>query len=116
MRRTRSIPDEIGPFTAAEWEAWLDEHHETETEAWLVSWKKSTGRQQLAYGTAVEIAMQFGWVDSLEKSIDAERYKQRWTPRRPTSNWTERNRALAERLIAEGRMRPAGLRAYRSRR
>ena len=53
MRRTRSIPDEIGPFTAAEWEAWLDKHQETETEAWLVSWKKSTGRQQLAYGTAV---------------------------------------------------------------
>jgi uncharacterized protein YdeI (YjbR/CyaY-like superfamily) len=103
---------EVGPFDAAAWEAWLEEHHETETEAWLVSWKKATGKQELAYGKAVEIAMKFGWVDSLEKSIDSERYKQRWTPRRPKSNWTEKNRALAERLIAAGEMRPAGLRAY----
>jgi uncharacterized protein YdeI (YjbR/CyaY-like superfamily) len=107
---------EVGPFDAAQWEAWLDAHHETETEVWLVSWKKATGRQELSYGRAVEIAMQFGWVDSRERGIDAERYKNRWTPRRPTSNWTERNEALAERLIAEGRMRPAGLRAYSTRR
>jgi uncharacterized protein YdeI (YjbR/CyaY-like superfamily) len=103
---------EIGPFTPAEWESWLDAHHESETEAWLISWKKSSGRQELSYAEAVEIAMQFGWVDSREQGIDAERFKQRWTPRRPKSNWTERNRALAERLIAEGRMRPAGARAY----
>jgi uncharacterized protein YdeI (YjbR/CyaY-like superfamily) len=102
---------EVGPFTPAEWEAWLEAHHETETEAWLVSWKKSTGKQELAYGEAVAVAMQFGWVDSLEKGIDAERFKQRWTPRRPRSNWTERNVALAKRLVAGGRMRPAGLRA-----
>jgi uncharacterized protein YdeI (YjbR/CyaY-like superfamily) len=107
---------EVGPFTPAEWEAWLDANHEAETEVWLVSWKKSTGKQELAYAEAVEVAMKFGWVDSLEKGIDAERYKQRWTPRRPTSNWTQKNRALAERLIASGEMRPAGLRAYSSRR
>jgi uncharacterized protein YdeI (YjbR/CyaY-like superfamily) len=106
----------VGPFTPAEWDAWLERHHDTETEAWLVSWKKPTGKQELAYGEAVEIAMQFGWVDSLERSIDAEQYEQRWTPRRAKGNWTERNRALAERLIAEGRMRPAGMRAYGSRR
>jgi uncharacterized protein YdeI (YjbR/CyaY-like superfamily) len=102
----------VGPLTAAEWEAWLEQHHESEPEAWLVSWKKSTGKQELAYGQAVEIAMQFGWVDSLERGVDAERFEQRWTPRRPKGNWTEKNRALAERLIAEGRMRPAGLRAF----
>jgi uncharacterized protein YdeI (YjbR/CyaY-like superfamily) len=107
---------EVGPFTPVEWEAWLEAHHETENEAWLVSWKKSTGKQELGYRETVEVAMQFGWVDSLEKSIDAERYKQRWTPRRVKSDWTARNAALAERLIAEGRMRPAGLRAYSSRR
>ena len=103
---------EVGPFTAAEWEAWLEANHETETEAWLVSWKKSTGKQEFAYGEAVEVAMQFGWVDSLEKGIDAERYRTRWTPRRPAGNWTEKNLALAERLIAEGRMRAAGRRAF----
>jgi len=64
----------------------------------------------------VEIAAMFGWVDSEEKGIDDERYRTRWTLRRPTGNWTDRNVALAERLIAEGRMRPAGLRAYSSRR
>jgi uncharacterized protein YdeI (YjbR/CyaY-like superfamily) len=103
---------EVGPFTPAEWEGFLEAHHETETEVWLVSWKKSTGRQELAYGEAVEIAAMFGWVDSMEKGIDAERYRTRWTPRRPKGNWTEKNFALAERLIAEGRMRPAGLRAF----
>ena len=107
---------EIGPFTADQWEAWLDANHETESEAWLISWKKATGKQELAYGTAVEVAAMFGWVDSQEKGIDAERYRTRWTPRRPKGNWTEKNVALAERLIAEGVMRPAGLRTYSSRR
>jgi uncharacterized protein YdeI (YjbR/CyaY-like superfamily) len=107
---------EVGPFTANDWEAWLEANHETESEVWLVSWKKTTGKQELAYAKAVEVAMQYGWVDSLEKGIDHERFKQRWTPRRPGGNWTEKNVALAERLVAEGRMRPAGLRAYSSRR
>ena len=106
---------EVGPFTAAEWEAWREANHEAETEVWLLSWKKATGKQELAYGQAVEVAAMFGWIDSMEKGIDAERYKLRWTPRRPKGNWTEKNVALAERLIAEGRMRPAGLRAYSSR-
>jgi uncharacterized protein YdeI (YjbR/CyaY-like superfamily) len=109
------VTSEVGPLTAGEWEAWLDANHESQSEVWLVSWKKATGKQQLAYAEAVEVAMKFGWVDSLEKSIDAERYKQRWTPRRPRSSWTERNVALAERLIASGEMRPAGLRAYTAR-
>jgi uncharacterized protein YdeI (YjbR/CyaY-like superfamily) len=108
------LPD-VGPFTPAQWEAWLDANHERETEVWLVSWKKATGRQELAYGAAVEVAAMFGWVDSQEKGIDAERYRTRWTPRRPKGNWTEKNVALAERLIAEGRMRPAGLRAFAAR-
>ena len=103
---------EVGPFTPAEWEAWLDANHESEAEVWLVSWKKSTGKQELAYGQAVEVAAMFGWIDSMEKGIDAERFKLRWTPRRPNGNWTEKNVAIAERLIAEGRMRPAGLRAF----
>ena len=107
---------EIGPFDAAQWEAWLDSHHETEHEAWLVFWKKATGKQELSYAEAVEAAMKFGWVDSLEKGIDGERYKLRWTPRRADANWTEKNVALAERLIAEGVMRPSGLRTYSSRR
>ena len=106
---------EVGPFTPTEWEAWLDANHESETEVWLVSWKRATGRQELPYGQAVEIAAMFGWIDSMEKGIDAERYKSRWTPRRPKGNWTGKNVALVERLIAEGRMRPAGLRAYSSR-
>jgi uncharacterized protein YdeI (YjbR/CyaY-like superfamily) len=107
---------EAGPFDAAGWEAWLEAHHESETEVWLISWKKATGKQELPYGEAVEIATKFGWVDSKEQGIDAERYKLRFTPRRAKSNWTEKNVALAERLIAAGEMRPAGLRAYRSRR
>ena len=107
---------EVGPFNPAQWEAWLDANHDSETEVWLVQWKKATGKQELAYGQAVEIAAMFGWIDSMEKGIDAERFRLRWTPRRPKGNWTDKNLALAERLIEEGRMRPAGLRAYSSRR
>jgi uncharacterized protein YdeI (YjbR/CyaY-like superfamily) len=95
---------EVGPFTPDQWEAWL------------VSWKKATGKQELAYGRAVEVAAMFGWIDSMEKGMDAERYKTRWTPRRPAGNWTEKNIELAEQLIGEGRMRPAGLRAFEARR
>jgi uncharacterized protein YdeI (YjbR/CyaY-like superfamily) len=105
----------VGPFTPTEWEAWLDTNHEAVTEVWLVSWKKATGKQELGYGRAVEIAAMFGWIDSQEKGIDAERYRTRWTPRRPKGNWTEKNAALAQRLIDEGRMRPAGLRAFEAR-
>ena len=102
---------EITARDAAAWEAWLDRHHETEDEVWLVYWKKATGKQSIAWAEAVEVALKFGWIDGLVRPIDDHRYAQRWTPRRAKSRWSKINREIALRHIASGEMRPRGLAA-----
>jgi uncharacterized protein YdeI (YjbR/CyaY-like superfamily) len=102
---------EVVARTAADWRAWLDAHHETEPEAWLVYWKKGTGRESIAWADAVEVALAFGWIDGLVRTIDDERYMQRFTPRRAKSKWSKVNKEIALRLIASGEMRPMGLAA-----
>jgi uncharacterized protein YdeI (YjbR/CyaY-like superfamily) len=100
----------------AAFRAWLEEHHETETEVWVGIWKKATGRQGLNWSQAVDEALCFGWIDGIAKRVDAESHMQRFTPRRPSSNWSAINIANVERLRAEGRMRPAGEAAFARRR
>lgn len=106
--------DDAIPFPAvADWRAWLEEHHATAPEVWVLYHKKHTGIPSIAWAEAVEEALRFGWIDGLVRRIDDDRYAQRWTPRRPTSRWSKVNVAIAERLIAEGRMTPAGLETVR---
>jgi uncharacterized protein YdeI (YjbR/CyaY-like superfamily) len=93
----------------AEWRAWLAEHHATETEIWLVYYKKQSGKPSVIYKQALEEALCFGWIDGQIKKIDEERYAQRFTPRRAGSNWSEVNKHLVARLVREGRMTPAGM-------
>ena len=100
--------------SAREFGDWLEAHGAREREIWPVLFKKSSGKQTVRYEELVEVALCYGWIDGLEKGIDAERYAIRFTPRRKKSNWTTTNRALARRLIAEGRMTPAGLAALPS--
>jgi uncharacterized protein YdeI (YjbR/CyaY-like superfamily) len=100
---------ELNLRDAAAWAAWLEEHHTTETEVWLVYWKKAAGKQSIAWAEAVEVALRYGWIDGLIRTLDDERYMQRWTPRRPKSKWSLVNKNIALRLIADGRMSPAGL-------
>jgi uncharacterized protein YdeI (YjbR/CyaY-like superfamily) len=88
---------------------WLRKNHATKTEIWLVQYKKATRKPSIDYVQAVEEAICFGWIDSFEKGIDAERYATRFTPRRQRSNWTETNKARARQLISAGRMTAAGL-------
>lgn len=92
-----------------EWRRWLEEHHATTREIWLVSYKRATGKPSLPYVEAVEEALCFGWIDSTGKGIDEEHTALRYTPRRPKSSWTELNKERARRLIASGRMTPAGM-------
>ncbi|MFT3797273.1 YdeI/OmpD-associated family protein [Microbacterium sp.] len=99
---------------AAEFRAWLEEHHETATELWMQRRRK--GHPGLSYEDAVVEALCFGWIDSTSRRIDDDARAQRWSPRTPSSNWSAVNVAHVERLIAEGRMRPAGLAAYERRR
>ena len=96
---------------AEEWRAWLEEHHETASEVWLHIWKKSSGEESIDWAQAVEVALRYGWIDGIVRSIDEREYKQRFTPRRPKSKWSKVNKEIAERLIASREMTPMGLRA-----
>jgi uncharacterized protein YdeI (YjbR/CyaY-like superfamily) len=94
----------------AAWRAWLEANHATTTGAWLVSWRTGHG-PRVAYEDAVEEALCFGWIDSQGGNIDERRSRQYFAPRKPTSGWAATNKARVERLIADGRMAPAGLAA-----
>ena len=96
--------------TPAELDAWMDEHAEESDGIWLKFAKKASGIKSVVYAEAVEIALCHGWIDGQVKRLDDHHYLQRFTPRRPRSKWSRINREKAERLIAESRMRPAGLR------
>lgn len=94
----------------AAWRAWLEANHATTTGAWLVSWRTGHGAR-VPYEDAVEEALCFGWIDSQGGNIDDRRSRQYFAPRKPTSGWAATNKARVERLIADGRMAPAGLAA-----
>ncbi len=95
----------------ATWRAWLETNHATARGAWLVTWLPRSGRVGLDYEAAVEEALCFGWVDSTGGQFDDDRGKLYFAPRKPRSVWAATNKARVERLIADGRMRPAGLAA-----
>lgn len=97
---------------AADFRAWLEEHHSTADHLWVGYYKKSTGRPSVTWEDTVDEALCFGWIDGIRKSRDDESYVIRFTPRKPTSVWSQRNIDLVARLTAEGRMRPAGLEAF----
>lgn len=101
------------PDDAEAWSAWLAENHTSRRGVWLVTHKRSTGRQALDYDTAVTEALRFGWVDSTQRSVDAERSMLWFSPRRPRSGWAATNKDRIERLRAEGRLEPAGEEAVR---
>lgn len=93
------------------WRAWLEANHETAGGAWLVTWRRRSGRAGLDYEAAIEEALCFGWVDSTGGRVDDERGKLYFAPRKARSVWAATNKARVERLIAEGRMAPPGLAA-----
>jgi uncharacterized protein YdeI (YjbR/CyaY-like superfamily) len=95
--------------TRADLRKWFEQNHQAKNEIWLIQYKKAAKKPSVNYVDAVEEALCFGWVDSTEKSMDAERYATRFSPRRPKSNWTETNKERARKLIAEGKMTEAGL-------
>ena len=111
-----SEPEPIFFSSPQEFYDWLEENHESVAEVYVGYWKKATGRPSLTWSEAVDQALCFGWIDGRVNRIDGERHMQRFTPRRPNSNWSNINVAKVERLIEEGRMRPAGLAAFERRR
>ena len=98
------------PFaSAAAWEAWLEDHHAESKGVWIKMAKMDAGIESVRYPEVLDSALCFGWIDGRRDALDERYFLQRFTPRRPRSRWSRINRDKAERLIAEGRMRPAGL-------
>ena len=95
--------------TADEWRRWLDEHHASASEIWLVFRKKHTGVTSIAFEDALDEALCFGWVDSLIKRMDDERYARKFTPRKADSRWSDINRKRYKELKRAGRLDAAGI-------
>ena len=99
--------DRVEPASAAEWGAWLSEHHAAAPGVWLVTARRSAERA-LSYEDSVLEALRFGWVDSTQKPVDERRSMMWFSPRRPGSVWTGPNKARVARLEDAGRMEEAG--------
>ena len=95
--------------TRQAWRSWLDGHHDKSKGIWLAYNKKGSGKTSVAYEEALQEALCFGWIDSMVRRIDEERYAQKYTPRNLKSIWSAANKARVEKLIAEGRMSPPGM-------
>jgi uncharacterized protein YdeI (YjbR/CyaY-like superfamily) len=100
----------ILPFaSAAAWEAWLEREHASAPGVWLQIAKKATGIATVTYAEALDVALCFGWIDGQKRAFDDAWFLQRFTPRKRGSRWSKINTEHAERLLAAGRMRPAGI-------
>jgi uncharacterized protein YdeI (YjbR/CyaY-like superfamily) len=93
----------------ADFEAWLEANGDRERDVVVAIYKKSSGRQTVTLTELQEVALCFGWVDTLGQRIDDERWALRFLPRKAKSNWSALNRGMARRLLASGRIREAGL-------
>jgi uncharacterized protein YdeI (YjbR/CyaY-like superfamily) len=102
-------PPQIAFASAAEWEAWLEEHHAASDGVAVKIAKKGSGIASVAYPEVLDIALCFGWIDGRRNALDDRFFLQRFGPRRARSRWSQINREKAEALIEQGRMRPAGL-------
>ena len=98
--------------TREELRAWFEAHHADASELWVGFYKAHTGRAGVVYLQAVDEALCFGWIDTTVRRIDDDRYANRFTPRRPDSNWSAVNRRRFAELDLDGRVRPAGRLAF----
>ena len=103
---------EMLPFKSPKaWAAWLDKNHAKSAGVWLKLAKKATGIASVNYAEALDVALCYGWIDGQKKSFDESWWLQKFTPRGPRSIWSNINREHVARLIKDGQMKPAGLKA-----
>ena len=102
---TKAIPIS----TDAEFDTWLRKHGKSEQMVVVAIYKKSSGRKSVTLDELQATAICHGWIDNLGQRIDDERWAIRFTPRRPGSNWSEKNRGVVRRLLEQGRMTAAGM-------
>jgi uncharacterized protein YdeI (YjbR/CyaY-like superfamily) len=107
-----SEPKPIFFSSPQEFYDWLEEHHEAEAEVYVGFYKKAANQPSLTWSEAVDQALCFGWIDGRLNRIDDKRHMQRFTPRRPGSNWSRINVEKVAKLKEAGLMRPAGLAAF----
>lgn len=108
------IPSRIEAFaTSKDLGEWLRQNHNNQSELWVKIYKKHTGILSVTWDELVIESLCWGWIDGVKKSLDEQAYLQRITPRKARSNWSKRNTAHVETLIAEGRMKEAGLKHVR---
>jgi len=103
--------ERVQPADRIAWRAWLEANHETARGVWAVTYRRTSGKPVVAYDDLIEEALCFGWIDGQARALDDERTMLRFTPRRKGGTWAKTNKARVERLLAEGLMTPAGLRA-----
>jgi len=92
-----------------DWRTWLEKNHDTEKEIWLIYYKKHREKPSIPYADSVEEALCFGWIDSIIKRIDDEKFLRKFTPRKDKSKWSELNKKRARKMIKEGKMTEVGL-------
>src|SRR5947207_10758235 len=101
MRENVELPSLLFEHPA-QWERWLEENHADSAGIWMRFGRKGSGLRSITHAEALEIALQFGWIDGQSKSLDAESWAQKFIPRGKKSIWSKVNRAKAEELIAQG--------------
>ena len=104
-----NITETLYVKTRTAWRSWLKENHDQYDEIWFMFYKKHTEKPSVKYDEAVEEALCFGWIDSILKRLDNERYVQRFTPRKANSQWSDLNKKRAKKLIGEGKMTKSGM-------
>src|SRR6476659_11407504 len=101
--------------TPGDWRRWLEKNHASKPELWVGFHRKGSGRPSITWPESVDEALCFGWIDGLRKSVDADSYMIRFTPRRKTSTWSNVNAKRMPELIEAGRVKPMGLAAWEAR-
>jgi uncharacterized protein YdeI (YjbR/CyaY-like superfamily) len=116
---TRKPIETVEVRSRAQWRAWLKKHHASVAEIWLVLHKQHTGTKGVDREASIEEALCFGWIDSLVRRLDDERYAVKFTPRKPESRWSDVNRRRYAQLEKRGLLEapgransPTGKRAY----
>ena len=106
------MPDIIYFNSPTEWTDWLKENHDNVREQWVGFFKKDAYQSGITYSEALDVALCFGWIDGIRKRVDDDRYKIRFSPRKPNSYWSAGNIKRVEKLIENGLMQPPGLNAF----
>ncbi len=110
MTKSNTVP--IIEFkTAKAFETWLKNNHDNSNGFWLKIFKKESGKKTISYAEALDVALCYGWIDGQKQAHDEQAWLQKFCPRSAKSIWSKKNTEHVERLINEGRMRPAGLKA-----